>query len=92
MENLERLGENKVRVDLGFVQAGEAANAKSPLYSLGSIAYQPLLIFYRNPAQATLLSDFAGKKLAIGPEGSGTRGLALVRLERRVAARSRRRR
>jgi TRAP transporter TAXI family solute receptor len=80
MENLERLGESKVRVDLGFVQAGEAANAKSPLYSLGSIAYQPLLIFYRNPAEAKLLSDFIGKRLAIGPGGSGTRALALVLL------------
>ncbi len=80
MENLERLGETKFQVDLGFVQAGEAANAKSPLYSLGSVAYQPLLIFYRNPPQANLLSDFAGKKLAIGPEGSGTRTLALLLL------------
>ena len=78
MENLQRLADPKFQVDLGFVQAGEAHEVESGgLVSLGSVAYQPLLIFYRSPPQMNLLSDFAGKKLAIGPTGSGTRALAL---------------
>jgi hypothetical protein len=78
MENLQRLADPKFQVDLGFVQAGEADEVDSSgLFSLGSVAYQPLLIFYRSEAPVNLLSDFAGKKLAIGPAGSGTRALAL---------------
>ena len=51
------------------------------LTSIGSIAYQPLFIFYRNPTPVTLLSEFAGKKLSIGTKGSGTRRVALTLLK-----------
>jgi len=82
MENLERLGNPASGVDVGFVQAGASDSVKNVnLYSLGSIAYQPLLIFYRASAPANLLSDFSGKRLALGPAGSGTRALALTLLE-----------
>ena len=78
IENLQRLENPDVRVDIGFVQAGESSDGKRvKLFSLGSIAYQPLLIFYRSATPINLLSDFAGLRLAIGPEGSGTRTLAL---------------
>lgn len=82
IENLQRLSDPKYRVDIGFVQAGETNDAAgAALYSLGSIAYQPLLIFYRSATPVNLLSDLAGKRLAIGPAGSGTRILALALLE-----------
>jgi hypothetical protein len=82
IENLQRLGDPAQRVDVGFVQAGESDGGKGvKLFSLGSIAYQPLLIFYRSPTPINLLSGLAGKRLAIGPEGSGTRVLALTLLE-----------
>jgi NMT1-like family len=78
IENLQRLENPDFHVDIGFVQAGEAGDGKRvKLFSLGSIAYQPLLIFYRSSTPVNLLSDFADKRLAIGPEGSGTRTLAL---------------
>ena len=81
IENIERLADPKSRVDVGFVQAGEkAANTNARLFSLGSVAYQPLLVFCRSATPVTLLSDLAGKKLAIGPEGSGTRKLVLTLL------------
>ena len=51
------------------------------LASLGSVYYQPLLIFYRSAAPLDLLSRMNGKRLSIGPEGSGTRSLALVLLK-----------
>ncbi len=82
IENLQRLSDPSMRVDIGFVQAGETNDGSgAQLVSLGSIAYQPLLIFYRSTTPVNLLSDFAGKRLAIGPEGSGTRTLALTLLQ-----------
>ncbi|HEX4644917.1 MAG TPA: TAXI family TRAP transporter solute-binding subunit, partial [Verrucomicrobiae bacterium] len=82
LENLERLENPKFRVDVGFVQTGESAGVEgSKLLSLGSVAYQPLLIFYRSPTPANLLSELAGKRLAIGAAGSGTRALALTLLQ-----------
>jgi hypothetical protein len=82
MENLERLGDRKFRVDIGLVQTGEKqGESAEKLYSLGSVAYQPLFIFYRSPAPVVLLSGFTGKRLAVGAAGSGTRALALMLLE-----------
>lgn len=75
-DNLEKLMEPKVAVDVGFVLGGEAkADAAETLLSLGSVAYQPLMIFYRGQARH-LLSGFKGLRLDIGPEGSGTNTLA----------------
>jgi TRAP-type uncharacterized transport system substrate-binding protein len=60
--------------------ASPFAAAPDGLVSLGSVAYVPLAVFY-NGARRSLLSEFAGKRLAIGPEGSGARALALVLLK-----------
>lgn len=51
------------------------------LVSLGSVAYVPLAVFYNGHARYTRLSAFTGKRLAIGPEGSGARALALTLLK-----------
>jgi hypothetical protein len=81
LENLERLANPKSGVQVGFVLGGMTNGVNTQgLMSLGSIAYQPLLLFYRSPAPIGLLSEFAGKRLAIGPVGSGTRSLALTLL------------
>lgn len=83
LENLARLGNPAFKVDVGFVQTGVAKGQKTDkLVSLGSISYQPLYIFYRSKKPVELLSQFAGKKIAIGEEGTGTRVLALELLER----------
>lgn len=80
-ENLKRLVDPKFRVDIGFVQGGvtDGLNVEN-LVSLGSISYEPLLIFYRSSGHLELLSQFKGRQLAIGPEGSGTRFIALALL------------
>lgn len=82
LENLERLENPRVRVDVGFVQGG-ASNGpnRTKLVSLGSVSYQPLMIFHRGTNSFTMLSEFKGKRLAVGPEGSGTRALAMSLLE-----------
>jgi hypothetical protein len=82
LENLKRLIDPKFRVDVGFVQGGLSKGLNiEKLASLGSVYYQPLLIFYRSAAPLDLLSRMNGKRLSIGPEGSGTRSLALVLLK-----------
>ena len=82
LENLKRLNDPSFHVDVGFVQGGVAVGMTTEkLVSLGSIFYEPLAVFYRGTAPADRISDFSGKRLAIGPEGSGTRSLALVLLK-----------
>jgi len=81
LENLQRLSNPSYRVDVGFVQAGLAKGKKiDKLVSLGSVANEPLFIFYRGNRPVELLSQFKGKKLAVGPEGSGTNYLATTLL------------
>ncbi|HEY4414775.1 MAG TPA: TAXI family TRAP transporter solute-binding subunit [Verrucomicrobiae bacterium] len=81
LENLQRLNDSKYSVDVGFVQVGVSDGTNSSkLMSLGSIAYQPVLIFYRSATNLNFLSDLLGKRLAIGPIGSGTRSFALTLL------------
>jgi hypothetical protein len=82
LENLQRLEDARIRVDVGFVQGGLTNGAvHSKLFSLGSISYQPLMVFLHGTNSLTLLTELAGKRLAIGPEGSGTRALSLTLLE-----------
>ena len=58
LENLERLSNPSYRVDIGFVQAGLAKGQKiDKLVSLGSIAYEPLFIFYRGTKPVEILSN-----------------------------------
>ena len=81
LENLKRLIDPEHSADVGFVQSGVSAGLKiDKVASLGSLAYQPLLIFYRSAAPLDMLSQLKGRRLAIGIEGSGSRSLALVLL------------
>jgi hypothetical protein len=81
MENLKRLRDPSSHVDAGFVQGGVTnITAGRKLVSLGSVSYEPLFVFYRGGGAMTILSELAGKRLAIGPAGSGTRDLALTLL------------
>ena len=80
-DNLKRLADPAFKVDIGFVQAGLAKGQNiNHLVSLGSVSYQPLLIFYRLPQPVEILSQLSGKRIAIGPEGSGAHSLALALL------------
>jgi TRAP-type uncharacterized transport system substrate-binding protein len=85
LENLARLNDpssdKKKRVDLAFVQGGVADAEKYPkLESLASVAYEPVWVFYSRtafPQGLGQLSDLAGKRVAVGNEGSGVRPVAL---------------
>ncbi len=80
-ENLERLQNPASGVEIGFVQGGVTnGGASNRVVSLGSLNYQPLLIFYRAAVPLGLLSQLKGKRLVIGSPGSGDRSLALTML------------
>ena len=80
-ENLRRLADAKAGVDIGFVLGGAAGDKDfNQLMSLGSVSYQPLMVFYRGEKRE-LLSQFKGKRLNVGPAGSGPHALALALLK-----------
>jgi hypothetical protein len=80
-DNLRKLSDSNAAVDAGFVLSGEAEQADARgLMSLGSINYQPLMIFYRGDEKHSL-ADFRGMRLDIGEEGSGVHALALALLK-----------
>ncbi len=78
-ENLERIG--KGEADVALVQGGipvpQTGEGERALTSLGSVAYEPVWVFYRGERSFDKLHQLAGKRIAIGAEGSGVRGLAL---------------
>ncbi len=79
VENLHRLADDELGVSVAFVQGGVGSVTESPnLVTLAAVYYEPLWVFYRDTRVLSLLSELAGKRVAIGPEGSGTRALALT--------------
>jgi hypothetical protein len=77
LENLKRLGDSTFDADVGFVQGGLAdLGDASNLVSLGSVFYEPVLVFYRAPRPIERLSELRGRRIAVGGPGSGTRALA----------------
>ena len=78
VENLRRLQDRRSRVSVGFVGGGLTTESESPgIVSLGTIAYYPLWIFCNGIADPDRLAELRGKRVSVGPEGSGTRQLAL---------------
>ena len=81
LENLKRLCNPRDRVDIGFVQGGVTNGVNtSQLVSLGSVFYEPILLFYRATNTIEFLSGLSGKRLAIGSAGSGTHALTMTLL------------
>ncbi|RKZ99264.1 MAG: C4-dicarboxylate ABC transporter substrate-binding protein [Gammaproteobacteria bacterium] len=80
-ENIQRLLDGEV--DIAFVQGGSSGEkSNDKLLSLGSLYYEPIWMFYRQPLTINGITDLTGKKIAIGPEGSGTRIVAKRLLEK----------
>jgi TRAP-type uncharacterized transport system substrate-binding protein len=78
MENLDRLRARADGVSLALVQGGIADAGNAPgLVTLGSLFYEPAWIFYRSGKNFDLGVQLRGKRIAIGPAGSGTRAIAL---------------
>jgi TRAP-type uncharacterized transport system substrate-binding protein len=77
IQNLQRLADRSVKVDVGFVQSGLKEGDVPGLMSLGSLAEQPLMVYTRGAQRFERLADLRGKRLAIGAPGTGARSLAL---------------
>jgi TRAP transporter TAXI family solute receptor len=78
VENIRLLETPGSGVDIAFVQGGTASAAKTgTLVSLGSLYFEPLWVFSRTMPGPTDLRELKGRRLAVGPEGSGTRAVAV---------------
>ena len=78
MQNLERLRGAAPEASAAFVQGGTTSPEDSNnMLSLGRMFYEPLWVFHRLPADITTLASLRGKRIAVGPAGSGTRSLAV---------------
>ncbi|MFZ6734538.1 TAXI family TRAP transporter solute-binding subunit [Undibacterium sp. Ji42W] len=73
-ENLSRISDPDSEIEVGFVRSGSSDEAQAHergLISLGSLFYEPIWVFYRNPKEVTTISQFKGKTVNVGPDGNG---------------------
>ena len=80
VENIGLLREGEVSIALvqGGIEAPVAdADDGVELQSLGSVYYEPLWLFHRRDREVRDLRDLAGRRIAVGREGSGTRALVM---------------
>ncbi len=77
VENLRLLQDPNAGVQIGFVAGGVSDGTHSPgLLSMGTVDYLPIWVFYVAPEPIERLTQLQGKRIAVGPAGSGTRVLA----------------
>jgi TRAP transporter TAXI family solute receptor len=83
VENLAMLRDPNTRVSVALMQGGViSTGAAKGLESLGTVFYEPCLWFRRSEIKETGVAGLRGRKISIGPEGSGTRALLLPVLAR----------
>jgi TRAP transporter TAXI family solute receptor len=74
VDNLRLLQDPKSGVDIGFVNGGVSKGNPPPgLLSIGLMYNNAFWIFYRSTETLDHLSQLKGRRIAVGPEGSGTR-------------------
>ena len=74
VENVALLQDPKSGVQIAFVTGGVSDGKHAPgILSLGTVYNQPYWIFYSSTKPLDRLSQLKGKRIAVGPEGSGTR-------------------
>lgn len=72
-ENLDLLG-TESGVDVALVQGGLSGTVQSDaVMAIGSLYLEPLWLFVREDFELGEYSDFAGARVSVGVEGSGTR-------------------
>lgn len=82
VENVELLTAEEPTVEAALVQGGAVSTVGTQgLETLGSMYYEPLWVFHRKGFDMIDLSSLEGHRAAVGPEGSGTRPLALELLQ-----------
>jgi TRAP transporter TAXI family solute receptor len=82
-ENLALLRDPRSGVSVALVQGGTVKpEDSSELETLGTVFYEPLWLFRRREVEAAGLDSLRGKRIAIGPDRSGTQALTLELLGR----------
>jgi len=83
LENLALLRDPGSGVQVALIQDGTIGKDEAPeLESLGTLFYEPLWIFHRSELQGLTPGALRGRKVSIGPVGSGTHALMLELLKR----------
>ncbi|HYO55027.1 MAG TPA: TAXI family TRAP transporter solute-binding subunit [Archangium sp.] len=80
LENYALLGTPDSGVDVAIVQGGTAPVEKErrrELVALASLYLEPVWVFYRGEPGLGRLGQLAGRRIAVGAQGSGGRALAL---------------
>ena len=74
VENVKLLQDPKSGVDIAFVTGGVSDASKAPnILSLGTVYLQPYWIFYNAKETFTNFGQLKSTRIAVGPEGSGTK-------------------
>ncbi|MEZ5853201.1 MAG: TAXI family TRAP transporter solute-binding subunit [Hyphomicrobiaceae bacterium] len=82
IENVRLLASPNSGVDVALLQGGITNSQATPdIVSLGRMFPEPLWVFYRSAKALDALHQLRGMRLAVGPDGSGTRHLALALLD-----------
>ncbi|MEQ1694453.1 MAG: TAXI family TRAP transporter solute-binding subunit [Hyphomicrobiaceae bacterium] len=84
--------DEKSDIDAAFIKGGVAGSLQGrlatdkerashdrqikALFSVGRMFYEPIYVFYRGPEQVKSLSEFKGRKIAIGNKEGGARRIA----------------
>jgi len=77
LENLRLIGDAASPVAAAFIQGGLAGSKEVPdIRSLGRVFYEPIWIFHHQAISPARLSELVGRRILIGPAGSGTDTLA----------------
>jgi TRAP transporter TAXI family solute receptor len=83
MQNLALLRDPGSGVKAALIQDGTISKQEGAgLESLGTLFYQPLWIFLRDEVHGLTPNDLRGRKVSIGPVGSGSRALLLELFKR----------
>ena len=77
LDNVKLLQDPKSDVQIALVTGGVSDGEHAPgLLSLGTVYNNPFWIFYSSNEPVERLSQLKGKRIAVGPVGSGTRAAA----------------
>jgi TRAP-type uncharacterized transport system substrate-binding protein len=83
MENLALLRDPSSGVKVAFIQDGTISKEEQPdLESLGTLFYEPVWIFHRRDIRGLTPTALHGRKVSVGPAGSGARALLLELFKR----------
>src|SRR5271165_5949620 len=83
VENFGMLLNPHSGVSVALIEGGiSSAGDASAVESLGAVFYEPVWWFRKREIQAVGVDGLRGRKISIGPEGSGTRALTLQLIKR----------